>query len=172
MIFVLVKKFEININLNDEKLLFLLSINLIPILFIFLTSFTMGVKIRTMWMTPFYISFGLLFVYTLKSQINFEKMSMFSSIFLILFLLSPILYSSTSISRTDKRTDFDGKMLAKQAKVFYETEGVDLGKMEYIKGNEWTAGNISYHLLERPKWIYSSSEVQLCNKDMKCIEYK
>ena len=172
MIFVLVKKFEININLNDEKLLFLLSINLIPILFIFLTSFTMGVKIRTMWMTPFYISFGLLFVYTLKSQINFEKMSMFSSIFLILFLLSPILYSSTSISQTDKRTDFDGKMLAQQAKVFYETEGADLGKLEYIIGNEWTAGNISYHLLERPKWIYSSSEVQLCNKDMKCIKYK
>ena len=172
MIFVIVKKFRLNINLNDEKLLFLLSINLIPIFFIFLTSFTMGVKIRTMWMTPFYISFGLLFVYILKSEINFEKMRTFSSIFLILFLLSPILYSYVSITKTDKRTDFEGKNLAKQAKVFFETEGEELGKMEYIKGNEWIAGNISYHLPERPKWIYSSNEVQLCNKDMKCLTYK
>ena len=172
MVFVLVKKFKININLDDDKFLFLISINLIPILFIFLTSFTMGVKIRTMWMTPFYISFGLLFVYILKSQINFEKIRAFSSIFLILFLLSPILYSYVSISQADKRTDFDGKKLAQQAKVFYETEGEKLGKMEYIKGNEWIAGNISYHLLERPKWIYSSTEVQLCNKDMKCLTYK
>ena len=172
MIFVLVKKFKININLNDEKLLFLLSINLIPIFFIFLTSFTMGVKIRTMWMTPFYISFGLLFVYVLKSQINFEKMRVFASVFLILFLLSPILYSYISITQTDKRTDFDAKKLAQQAKLFYETEAKDLGKMEYIKGNEWIGGNISYHLPERPKWIYSSNEVQLCNKDMKCLTYK
>ena len=132
----------------------------------------MGVKIRTMWMTPFYISFGLLFVYTLKSEINFEKMRTFSSIFLILFLLSPILYAYVSITKTDKRTDFNGKNLAEKAKVFYETEGKELGKMEYIKGNEWIAGNISYHLPERPKWIYSSTEVQLCNKDMKCLTYK
>ena len=114
----------------------------------------------------------MLFVYILKSQINFEKIRAFSSIFLILFLLSPILYSYVSISQTNKRTDFDGKKLAQQAKVFYETEGEELGKMEYIKGNEWIAGNISYHLPERPKWIYNSSEVYLCNKDMKCLKYK
>ena len=134
MIFVLINKFKININLNDDKLLFLLSINLIPILFIFLTSFTMGVKIRTMWMTPFYISFGLLFIYILKSEINFEKMKAFTSVFLVLFFISPILYAYVSISKTDKRTDFNGKNLAKQAKNFYETEANDLGKMEYVKG--------------------------------------
>ena len=172
MILVLIKKFKININLNDDKLLFLLSINLIPLLFIFLTSFTMGVKIRTMWMTPFYISFGLLFVYIFKSEINFEKMKAFTSLFLVLFLIYPILYAYVSISKTDKRTDFNGKNLAIQAKNFYETEANDLGKMEYVKGNEWIAGNISYHLPERPKWIYSSTEVQLCNKDMKCLTYK
>ena len=172
MILIMVKKFKININLNDEKLLFLISINLIPIFFIFLTSFVMGVKIRTMWMTPFYISFGLLFVYILKLQINFERMKAFTLIFLILFFLSPILYSFVSIIKTDKRTDFNGKYLAQQAKVFYEINGKDLGKMEYIKGNEWIAGNISYHLAERPKWIYNSNEVFLCNKNMKCLKYK
>ena len=172
MIFILINKFKININLNDDKLLFLLSINLIPILFIFLTSFTMGVKIRTMWMTPFYISFGLLFVYIFKSEINFEKMKVFTSLFLVLFLISPILYAYVSISKTDKRTDFNGKNLAIQAKNFYETEANDLGKMEYVKGNEWIAGNISYHLPERPKWIYSSKDIFMCNKDMECIKYK
>ena len=172
MILVLIKKFRININLNDDKLLFLLSINLIPLLFIFLTSFTMGVKIRTMWMTPFYISFGLLFVYIFKSEINFEKMKAFTSLFLVLFFISPILYAYVSISKTDKRTDFNGKNLAKQAKNFYETEANDLGKMEYVKGNEWIAGNISYHLPERPKWIYSSKDLYMCNRDMECIKYK
>ena len=172
MILVLIKKFRININLNDDKLLFLLSINLIPLLFIFLTSFTMGVKIRTMWMTPFYISFGLLFVYIFKSEINFEKIKAFTSLFLVLFFISPILYAYVSISKTDKRTDFNGKNLAIQAKNFYETEANDLGKMEYVKGNEWIAGNISYHLPERPKWIYSSKDIFMCNKDMECIKYK
>ena len=172
MILVLIKKFRININLNDDKLLFLLSINLIPLLFIFLTSFTMGVKIRTMWMTPFYISFGLLFVYIFKSEINFEKMKAFTSLFLVLFFISPILYAYVSISKTDKRTDFNGKNLAKQAKNFYEAEANDLGKMKYVKGNEWIAGNISYHLPERPKWIYSSNDIYMCNRDMECIKYK
>ncbi len=172
MILVLINKFKININLNDDKILFLLSINLIPLLFIFLTSFTMGVKIRTMWMTPFYISFGLLFVYIFKSEINFEKMKAFTSLFLVLFFISPILYVYVSISKTDKRTDFNGKKLAKQAKNFYETEANDLGKMEYVKGNEWIAGNISYHLPERPKWIYSSKDLYMCNRDMECIKYK
>ncbi len=172
MIFFLINKFKININLNDDKLLFLLSVNVIPILFIFLTSFTMGVKIRTMWMTPFYLSFGLLFIYMFRSEINFENMKAFTSVFLVLFFISPILYVYVSISKTDKRTDFNGKNLAKQAKDFYETEAKDLGKMEYVKGNEWIAGNISYHLPERPKWIYSSKELYMCNIDMECVKYK
>ena len=99
-------------------------------------------------------------------------MRAFTFIFLVLFLLSPILYSYISITQTDKRTDFDGINLAKQAKVFFENEGEELGKMEYIKGNEWIAGNISYHLPERPKWIYSSKDIFMCNKDMECIKYK
>ncbi len=171
-IFILVGKFKMRINFNDEKLLFLFSINLIPILLIFFTSFFMGIKIRTMWMTPFYISFGLLFIYILQTQINFKKMKAFALIFLILFFISPFLYSYISITKTDKRTDFNGKYLAKKAKEFYIREGEDLGKIEYIKGNEWIAGNISYHLPERPKWIYNSSQVYLCNKDMECLEYK
>ena len=47
-------------NLNDNKLLFLLAINILPLALVFLTSMIMGVKIRTMWMTPFYLFFGVL----------------------------------------------------------------------------------------------------------------
>ena len=62
MSFFLIKKFEFKINLKDKKLLFLISINLIPIALMLLTSIFTGSKIRTMWMTPFYLYlFFLLF---------------------------------------------------------------------------------------------------------------
>ena len=151
MFFVLVKKFKINISLNDERLLFLLSINLIPILFIFLTSFTMGVKIRTMWMTPFYISFGLMFVYIFKAQINFEKTRAFVSIFFILFLISPISYFYISITQTDKRTDYQGAYFAYLVEDYLNDN--KLGKVLLVEGNEWEGGNLCYHLKSRPKCI-------------------
>ena len=74
-----------------------------------ITSIITGSKIRTMWMTPFYLFFGTLFVYVLQSQINLKKLNSFLYGFVILFFLSPILYSYISISKTDKRTDYPGK---------------------------------------------------------------
>ncbi len=56
----LISNFKSKLNFKDQKLLFLLAINIIPILLMFLTSMIMGVKIRTMWMTPFYLFFGVL----------------------------------------------------------------------------------------------------------------
>ena len=50
----------------------------------FLTSMVMGVKIRTMWMTPFYLFFGVLLIYIFQSQINLNKLKGFVSVFLIL----------------------------------------------------------------------------------------
>ena len=48
-------KLKIKTNLNDNKLIFLLIINLMPLILVFITSIILGSKIRTMWMTPFYI---------------------------------------------------------------------------------------------------------------------
>ena len=62
----------------------------------FLTSVVTGSKIRTMWMTPFYLFFGTLFIYLLKSQINIKKLKSFVFGFLFLFLLSPLLYAYMS----------------------------------------------------------------------------
>ena len=58
----------------NKRLLFLLTINIIPIGLVFLTSMIMGVKIRTMWMTPFYLFFGVLVIYIFQSQINLNKL--------------------------------------------------------------------------------------------------
>ena len=57
LVFLLAKKIKLKINLKDRKLLFLLAINILPIILIFLTSVITGSKIRTMWMTPFYLFF-------------------------------------------------------------------------------------------------------------------
>ena len=52
-------KLKTKFNFSDNKLLFLLAINIVPIALVFLTSMIMGVKIRTMWMAPFYLFFGV-----------------------------------------------------------------------------------------------------------------
>ena len=112
MSFFLVKKFKFKISLNDRKLLFLIFINLVPIMLMFLTSMLTGSKIRTMWMTPFYLFFGVLIVYIFQTQINLKKLNGFISIFLILFIFSPFAYAYFSITETDKRTDYLGKEIA------------------------------------------------------------
>jgi len=165
-------KLRTKINLNDNKLLFLLAINIIPIALVFLTSMVMGVKIRTMWMTPFYSFLGVLVIYIFQSQINLSRLKSFATMFLILFIFSPFAYAYVSITKMDKRTDYKGVEEAKKAKLFYENQNKVVGKISFVKGNEWIAGNLSYHLEERPKWIYNQGNTYLCNKELKCIKYK
>jgi len=164
--------FKNKFNLKDSKLLFLLVINIAPLALVFLTSMIMGVKIRTMWMTPFYLFFGVLVIYIFQSQINLNKLKGFASVFIILFIFSPFAYAYVSITKTDKRTDYPGKEEAKKAKEFYDEQVQVTGDLSFVKGNEWLAGNISYHLDERPKWIYNPNNIFLCNKNLECIKYK
>ncbi|MDC1154611.1 glycosyltransferase family 39 protein [Candidatus Pelagibacter sp.] len=150
LVYLLVKKIEFKINLKDKKLLFLISINIIPIVLMFMTSFITGSKIRTMWMTPFYLFVGVLFIYIFQSQINLKKINSFLYVSLFLFFLSPILYAYVSISKTDKRTDYPGKEIAAKVQIIWDK---DFDKeIQFITGNEWNAGNLSYHLKSRPKW--------------------
>ena len=53
LVWLLIKKIPKKLNLKDEKLLFLIFINLVPIVLGFMTALITGSKIRTMWMTPF-----------------------------------------------------------------------------------------------------------------------
>ena len=150
MSFFLIKKFKFRITLKDKKLLFLIFINLVPIGLMFLTSMLTGSKIRTMWMTPFYLFFGVLIVYIFQAQINLKKLNSFISIFLILFILSPFAYAYVSISETDKRTDYQGKEIA--LKVQYVWNKGHKEPINVVLGDEWVAGNLSYHLKSRPIW--------------------
>ncbi len=172
MFLFLSNKLKNKLNFKDNKLLFLLSINIVPIVLIFLTSMIMGVKIRTMWMTPFYLFFGVLLIYIFQSQINSNKLKGFTTVFLILFIFSPFAYAYISITETDKRTDYFGKEEAKKAREFYGNQIEVIGDLSFVKGNEWLAGNLSYHLDERPKWIYNPGNIFLCNKNLECIKYK
>jgi 4-amino-4-deoxy-L-arabinose transferase-like glycosyltransferase len=74
LLYLLVNKFKFKLNLKDKKLLFLVFINLLPILLMLLTSIITGSRIRTMWMTPFYLFFGVFAVYLFKNQINLKKL--------------------------------------------------------------------------------------------------
>ena len=151
-----VSKFKTKFNFKDKKLLFLLTINIVPIILMFLTSLIMGVKIRTMWMTPFYLFFGVLLVYIFQSRINLNKLKSFSSVFIIIFAFSPFAYSYISVTQTDKRTDYNGKEIANNIQKIWDKKYKT--KIIYVKGDEWQAGNLSYHLESRPKWLPTDSE--------------
>ncbi|MDC0167184.1 glycosyltransferase family 39 protein [Candidatus Pelagibacter sp.] len=165
----LVQKLKFKINLKDKKLLFLLTINLLPIFLMFLTSFITGSKIRTMWMTPFYLFFGTFFVYMLQAQINIKKLKPFVVGFVFFFFLSPVLYAYVSISKDDKRTDYPGKQIA--IKTQYAWDQQFNSKINVVLGNEWNAGNLSFHLESRPVWegfVERSKLDQL--KDYLCLD--
>ena len=50
------------------------------------------------------------------------------------------------------------------------------GKITKVIGNEWEAGNLSYHLKDRPEWTSEFKEpkdfIYLCSEDKKCFPYK
>ena len=150
MSFFLVKKFKFKIPFKDKKLLFLIFINLVPIGLMFLTSIITGSKIRTMWMTPFYLFFGVLIVYIFQKQINLKKLNGFISAFLILFIFSPFAYAYISITKTDKRTDYFGKEIAEKTQYSWDQDHKE--PINVVLGDEWQAGNLSYHLKSRPVW--------------------
>ncbi len=150
LVWLLMKKIPKKLKLKDEKLLFLIFINLVPIILVFMTALITGSKIRTMWMTPFYLFFGTLFIYLLKTQINIKKLNSFLIGFIFLFLLSPILYGYVSISQTDKRTDYPGRDIAIKVQMAWHEQHDE--PIKYVLGDEWTAGNLSYHINSRPIW--------------------
>jgi len=157
LLFILTKSIKTNFPFKDQNLLYLLSIAILPVALIFFTSVIMGAKIRTMWMTPFYLFIGTFFIYLFQNYIDNNKLKSFNYIFIFLFLLSPVLYGYVSISQTNKRTDYKGKEIAKEVER-------NLIKLKYnnvmsVAGNEWIAGNLCYHLKYRPKCIIIDSNI-------------
>ena len=169
LVWLLVKKIKFRIDFKDKKLLFLLAINILPIILMFLTSVVTGSKIRTMWMTPFYLFFGTLFVYLFQAQINIKKLKPFMIGFIFFFFLSPALYAYVSISKEDKRTDYPGKEIA--IKTQYAWDQQFNTEINVVYGNEWNAGNLSYHLKSRPIWDGIVEREKLDQlKDYMCLD--
>ena len=165
----LFKKIKLNLKSKDKKLIFLLAINILPIVLMFLTSLITGSKIRTMWMTPFYLFFGTLTVYLFKAQINLNKLKPFLIGFIFFFFLSPVLYAYVSISKDNKRTDYPGKEIA--IKTQYAWDQQFNSKINVVLGDEWSAGNLSYHLKSRPVWDGFVEREKLDQlKDYMCLD--
>jgi len=146
----LINKIKYKFNLKDKKLFFLIFINLAPLFLMFATSFITGSKIRTMWMTPFYLFIGLFVVYLFKNQINLKKINNFIVSFIFLFLLSPFIYGYISLSKDNKRTDYPGRQIAEKVQLEWDQNFDE--PIRFVIGDEWKAGNLSYHLKSRPKW--------------------
>ena len=153
MLFILIKKIKIKFSYKDENFLFLVAINIIPILLIFLTSFFTGATIRTMWMTPFYLFLGIFLVYIFKREINLTNFRKFLIIFTFLFILSPTVYAYISTTKKNKRTDYPGKEIAYLVQNKWNKNFVN--EISIVVGDEWAGGNLSYHLKSRPTWYQS-----------------
>ena len=169
MSFFMIKKLKFTLPLKDKKLLFLIFINFTPIGLIFLTSMVTGSNIRTMWMTPFYLFFGVLMVYIFQKQINLKRLNKFISAFLILFIFSPFVYAYISITEKDKRTDYPGKQIAIKSQYVWDQDHKK--EITVVLGDEWNAGNLSYHLKSRPVWEGLINEEKLNSlSEFTCID--
>ena len=150
MIFVLLKKIKL-LKLKNQKTIFLFIITFLPIILVLITSFFTGAKIRTMWMTPFYLFFGVFFIQYFKKNIDFKYLKRFFLIFSFLFILSPTIYLSVSLIDETKRTDYPGQEISRLVQNKWDDNFVN--EIRIVIGDEWSAGNLSYHLKSRPVWI-------------------
>ena len=79
------------------------------------------------------------------------------------------MYAYISIIKTDKRTDYPGKEIANKVQLKWNQEFNS--EINIVLGDEWKAGNLSYHLKSRPSWGGKIDEDKLdyLNKFI-CIE--
>ena len=172
----IIKKIKIRFDIKDKKKYFILLINFLPIVLMFVTSVVTGSKIRTMWMTPFYLFFGVLILSMFDIKDDEQTFKEFFKPFLILFLLSPITYGLVSLIYEDKRTDYRGKVEANKVLQVWQKDFTE--KINVVLGDEWHAGNISYHMEGRPVWLGEINQknvdllnAYICTKKV-CVGYR
>ena len=90
-----------------------------------------------------------------------------------MFIFSPFAYAYISITETNKRTDYPGKEIAGLIQVRLNKNFSN--DISIVVGNEWHAGNLSYHLKSRPTWFneripknfkYTGGVIYIGNKDV------
>ncbi len=176
LFYFIIKKIKIRFDIKDKKKYFILLINFLPIVLMFVTSVVTGSKIRTMWMTPFYLFFGVLILSMFDIKDDEQTFKEFFKPFLILFLLSPITYGLVSLINENKRTDYMGKVEANKVLQIWQKDFTE--KINVVLGDEWYAGNISYHMEGRPVWLGEINQknvdllnAYICTKKV-CVGYR
>ena len=83
---------------------------------------------------------------------NFSKhrMKKFFEFFDI-FFLSPASYLFVSLSNDYKRTDYPGREISDLVQRRWDRNFIN--DISIVVGDEWYAGNLSYHLNSRPTWF-------------------
>ena len=172
----IIKKIKIRFDIKDKKKYFILLINFLPIILMLVTSLVTGSKIRTMWMTPFYLFFGVLILSMFDIKDDEQTFKEFLKPFLILFLLSPITYGLVSLISENKRTDYKGKVEANKVLQVWQKDFTE--SINVVLGDEWYAGNISYHMEGRPVWLGEINQknvdllnAYICTKKV-CVGYR
>ncbi len=164
MISFLIKFKKINLNAFKKDSNFLLLIVAIPVVLVFLTSIVTGAKIRTMWMTPFYLFSGILLIQLFKKNIIQKNLNKFFYVFLTFFILSPASYLFVSVANEFKRTDYPGKEISDLVQKRWDRNFSN--QISIVVGDEWYAGNLSYHLNSRPTWFNTiENKISLVNAE-------
>ena len=148
LIYLLIKKIKIKLPFDNQKFIFLLFSFLLPFFLILITSMVTGSRIRTMWMIPFYSLVGVFFIFLYQDSINLKKLKSFNILLIIFLIVSPTLYSLRSIYN-DSRTGYEGKKIALQ--IEKDWKAISKDEISNVGFSEWYAGNLSYHLSNRPK---------------------
>ena len=93
-----------------------------------------------------------------------------------MFLLSPITYGLVSIINENKRTDYRGKVEANKVLQVWQKDFTE--SINVVLGDEWYAGNISYHMEGRPVWLGEINQknvdllsAYICTKKV-CVGYR
>ena len=104
-----------------------------------------------MWMTPFYLFIGILLIQISKNSLNEKNIKKFFAVFLIFFIISPLSYFYVSLSNEFKRTDYPGREISDLVQRRWDKNFSN--DISIVVGDEWYAGNLSYHLSSRPIWF-------------------
>ena len=78
---------------------------------------------------------------------------LFYIIFAFFFILFPAVYLGISLTNETKRTAYPGKEIANLVENKWEKNFKN--EIKIVVGDEWFAGNLSYHLNSRPVWTKS-----------------
>ena len=88
---------------------------------------------------------------------------------LFLFILSPTIYLSVSLIDETKRTDYPGQEISRLVQNKWDDNFVN--EIKIVIGDEWSAGNLSYHLKSRPIWINDLGKKIMEIKDNQGVIY-